>query len=58
MYIPLKFLTFFLLALMYSQIFLKMQIRSFVYHTASLSVMSQLLFDNKFGSLEKLAADI
>ena len=56
--LPLIFFYSFPLVLMFSLIFMNMQIRYFVYHTTWLKCNFSVLFGNKFGSLEKLSADI
>ena len=55
---PFKFSNIFLLFLMFSFIFMNMQIRKFAYHTIGLKCNAPNLIGNKFGSLEKLAACI
>ena len=49
---PFKFFTIFLLFLMFSLIFMNMQIRYLYIMLFGKSVMSQLLIRNTFGSLE------
>ena len=53
--LPFKLSNIFLLFLMFSLIF---KLDNLYIILLGLSVMSQLLFGNKFGSLEKSAADI
>ena len=47
-----SFFLHFLLFLMFSLIFMNMQIRSFLYHTIGLKGNVSLLFGHMFGSLE------
>ena len=55
---PFKVSNIFLLFLMFSSIFMNMQIRLFLYHTTGLKCNVLTLFGSKFGILQKLAADI
>ena len=49
---PFKVSNIFLLLVMFSFIFMNMQIRSFVFHTTGVKCKVSNLFSNKFGSLE------